>query len=627
MRHIVVYELNLWYLIKLSLGKKKKLQVLFINSSPKNKFLDRSKIFLLSHLSIATVLKKPYYLRDFPSVNDVSIQFQVVEDASNESIRLAHSQLEKFGLLSELPPSYIKNLILILATEYYDQVLIFFRQTGLFRNAFDYEKYELHVWLNRALFQLGENRNFPGVIILPKIPSWKRISLDFLIFLTGIISLLTNLSPLFSVKKQDRSIPILCTHRDEFHSSTSFRNKLDWFFNLDDDSLEIFCFRTRKYQKKFPSMGNFQMPNVIDGRRYFQTFSKFQTNKSLIKRLLSLQLRNSRLLTSGQAKFGVLNVWRSTILFLWGIESNSHSIRRLKAKFYVYEDIYWEVHVFNTLAELGLIKTIKLQYSNLPWPHVLMMSNPSTFMALSERFTSSYQCKPYGVGPKQVITMGYPLPIKNCELVKRSKKLKKSLNESGASFIIGFFPESVQRDRDIWAFFTDSDYLRVIHRLSNLVISDPEIGIVLKTQFMRRNPLKIFPHDEILHKAFETGRFLIPEFGIHRNLVTPTEIALASDICIGDIAGATASLEAALAGTRSIMIDSMNFGPKYRAIYFASDQIVFKDLDYALNAIIQFKVKEKQSSPIGQWGQILNELQIVKVNTNQLFYDLMNSSV
>ena len=71
----------------------------------------------------------------------------------------------------------------------------------------------------------------------------------------------------------------------------------------------------------------------------------------------------------------------------------------------------------------------------------------------------------------------------------------------------------------------------------------------------------------------------------------------------------------------------MNFGPKYRAIYFASDQIVFKDLDYALNAIIQFKVKEKQSSPIGQWGQILNELQIVKVNTNQLFYDLMNSSV
>lgn len=627
MTHIVVYELNFSYLIKLFLAKKKKLQVILISNSPTNKFLDRSKIFLLDTLSIATVLKKSYYLRNYRSVSDVSIQFQVVEDASDESIRWAHSQLEKLGLLSELPPSYIKNLTLILAKEYYDQILIFFRQIELFRKAFDCEKYELHIWLNSALFQVGVYRNFPGVIILPKIPSWKKIVLDFLVFLTGIISLMTNLTPVLSVKNQNRNIPILCTHRDEFHSSTSFRNKLDWFFNLDDDSLGIFCFRTRKYQKKFPAMGNFQMPNVIDGRRYFQRFSKFQTNKTLIKRLLSLQLRNSRLFTSAQAKFSALSVWRSTILFLWGIESNSHSIRRLKAKFYVYEDVYWEAHVFNTLAELGLIKTIKLQYSNLPWPHVLMLSNPSTLVAVSEKFTSTYQFKPYGVGPKQVVAMGFSSPIRNGEVVKRSKNMKNSLNKSGANFIIGFFPESVQRDTDIWAFFTDSDYLKDIHRLSNLVISDPEIGVILKTQFMRRNPLKLFPHDEILHKAIETGRFLIPEFGVHRNLITPTEIALASDICIGDIVGATASLEAALAGTRSVMIDSMNFGPKHRAIYFASDQIVYKNLDYALNAIVQFKVRGKHSNQIGQWGKILKELQIVKVNTNKFFYDFLNSSV
>jgi hypothetical protein len=578
-------------------------------------------------MSIATFLKKPFYLRDYPSVDDVSIQFQVVEDASNESLRWAHSQLEKLGLLSVLPNSYIKNLILILAREYYIQLLIFFRQIGLFYKAFDLDKYELHIWLNSELSQVRELENFPSITVLSKIPPWKKILFDFLVFSSGLISLRANLVPLFSVKKQGKSVPILCTHRDEFHSNTSIRNKLNWFFNLSDDSVEILCFRTRKYQKKFPKMGNGQMSNVIDGRRQFQRLSKFQTSKSLIKRLLSVQLRNSKLLMSGRTTFAMLSVWRSTYLFLWALESNSHTIRRFKAKLYIYEDVYWEVHVLNTLAELGLIKSIKIQYSNLPGPHVLMHSNPSILMSFSETFASSFQSKSYGVGPKQVIAMGYPMPIENCELVKRSKNLKTSLNERGARFIIGFFPESVQRDDDIWAFFTDSDFLDYIHTLSNLVLSNTEIGIILKTQFMRRNPLRIFPNDDILHKAFQTGRFLIPEFGIHRNLITPTEIALASDICIGDIVGATASLEAALAGTRSVMTDSMHYGRKFRSIYFESDQIVFKDLNKALDAIMHFKVNKNHSNQIGQWGQILKELQITKVNTDKIIDDVIKSSL
>jgi hypothetical protein len=144
---------------------------------------------------------------------------------------------------------------------------------------------------------------------------------------------------------------------------------------------------------------------------------------------------------------------------------------------------------------------------------------------------------------------------------------------------------------------------------------------------MRRNPLRIFPNDDILHKAFQTGRFLIPEFGIHRNLITPTEIALASDICIGDIVGATASLEAALAGTRSVMTDSMHYGRKFRSIYFESDQIVFKDLNKALDAIMHFKVNKNHSNQIGQWGQILKELQITKVNTDKIIDDVIKSSL
>lgn len=624
MKQVVVYEIRLGYLIRLFFRKRKRLSIVFLNSNARSSLRDWIKIFVLSNLSIAQVSRRPLFLRHCQDVDQrcgLSPQHQVFDEAYDESMSWAYLQLERLGLLSNLPDSYIKNLALIIAREMQDEFLSFFRQIILFQSVFKSEKYELHIWQDARLFQVIERREYPGITIRQRFPSNSRFFLNLLVFCFGLLASLINLVPIFSVKAHGRSIPLLCTHRDEFHSDISYRNKLFWFFQLSDDSLKILCLRNRKYQKKFPKMRNEKMSNVIDERRSFSGISRFQMTRTLILRLFVLQLKSLRLFRSRTDSWSALSVWRSTAIFLCAVESNSQLVKQFKVRLYLYEDVYWEVHVFNTLAEMGLIKTIQIQYSNLPRSHINMLSSPSILLAFSEKLATPFHAKPYDVGPKEIVSVGYPLPIENSELVNRANSLKTSLNERGASYIIGFFPESVQRDHDMWAFFSDSDYLKDIRLLSNLVLSNPDIGIILKTQFMKRNPLLLFPDDPILLQACKTGRFLFPEFGIHRNLVTPTEVALASDICIGDIVGATASLEAALAGKRSVMTDSTNYGPKYRKLYFDSHKLVFNNVSGALDAIISFKTDQTESNPIGVWDRIIDELEIEKINAQKIIQE------
>jgi len=243
-----------------------------------------------------------------------------------------------------------------------------------------------------------------------------------------------------------------------------------------------------------------------------------------------------------------------------------------------------------------------------------MLSNPSKMLVFSDNFNSYFSDSEFKLGPKKYIQSGYPLNIDSGALLDRSKELRKMLESYGASYIIGVFDESVQNDDDLWAWKTKSEHLTDLESLCKFVLSNNDVGVIFKTQFIRNNPNNLFPDNQLIAKALSTKRIIFPWSGKHRNLILPCEIALASNICVGDIVGGTASLEAALCGVQSILIDSMNFGIKNREIYYAHEGIVFKDLKSSLEAISQYRFESGNKKSLGNWSLLLSQLRILNDN-------------
>ena len=75
------------------------------------------------------------------------------------------------------------------------------------------------------------------------------------------------------------------------------------------------------------------------------------------------------------------------------------------------------------------------------------------------------------------------------------------------------------------------------------------MGVLVKTQFNANVIDKKFKDIPIVKQAIDTGRML-DVFAEPKNDVYPAQVALAADICINDMIGATAALEAVDAGKR-----------------------------------------------------------------------------
>ena len=115
----------------------------------------------------------------------------------------------------------------------------------------------------------------------------------------------------------------------------------------------------------------------------------------------------------------------------------------------------------------------------------------------------------------------------------------------------------------------------------------------------------IFKGNEIISKAFKTGRFINILTGIFRNEVYPLQVALVSDICINEKVGATAALEAASAGRRCILLNKENYKTLHDPVY-ESANIVFKDISQALYQIDIHRENLEKGLPsdLGDWEQI-----------------------
>ena len=138
-------------------------------------------------------------------------------------------------------------------------------------------------------------------------------------------------------------------------------------------------------------------------------------------------------------------------------------------------------------------------------------------------------------------------------------------------------------------------------------MSNKKIAVIVKSQFIANSISSKYLQDREIRDAFNTKRFIDLCYGSDvRNDVYPTEVALASDICVGNMVGGTASLEVALSGNRSAIINPYNIEPTWKNILMDKN-IIFPDLDHFLAEMQKFEKINIKSTNIGDWSSIINE--------------------
>jgi len=250
-------------------------------------------------------------------------------------------------------------------------------------------------------------------------------------------------------------------------------------------------------------------------------------------------------------------------------------------------------------ADLG-VTTIAYQYSNMGILSPTMMTTADQFLAFSDLYRAIYRAD--GIEPREFIPIGYPYDGV-AELVReRAMKHRERLMRSGARFVVCYFDESVQNDR--WGLVSQEDHRRELHALANLVLEDPSVGLVLKSQFIRNSPSRLYATDEIIKAAKSTGRYLELAEGQHRNDIYPTEAALSADLCISHKLGATAALEAALAGVRTVLLNPYGIKTIWDDLYAQVD-IEYETAEQLLAAVSRYREGHDDQQTLGDWTPIL----------------------
>jgi len=139
-------------------------------------------------------------------------------------------------------------------------------------------------------------------------------------------------------------------------------------------------------------------------------------------------------------------------------------------------------------------------------------------------------------------------------LRKPAAEVRSRLASHGARFVIAFFDENSNPDArwNTGQRFQAENYEFLLEKL----LADPTLGLVFKPKMPSTLRRRLGPVSLLLEKALSTGRCFLYEEGTVQGSHPPAGAAMAADIAIhGHLCAATAGLEAALAGTPTLLLD------------------------------------------------------------------------
>jgi hypothetical protein len=261
-----------------------------------------------------------------------------------------------------------------------------------------------------------------------------------------------------------------------------------------------------------------------------------------------------------------------------------------------------DVDAVQVVAEPFGIKTVMYQYSNLAFTSPRNMTTADIMATFSPRFHQTWRAD--GIEPRAFVDIGYVYDSAFDRVRARAAGWRQQLVAAGARFIVCYFDENVQTTK--YGLTSPADNRADLHALAQWLVEDPTAGVIVKSQFGRNTPGQLHEGDDTLARARSTGRYLELTHGTHRNVIFPAEAALASDLAIGHLIGATAALEAALTGTPCVLLSP-------HAVRTANDDlyrraaIIFRSVENVLDAVGRKRAMETGLRALGDWSASLAE--------------------
>ena len=396
---------------------------------------------------------------------------------------------------------------------------------------------------------------------------------------------------------------VLMIQEDSIGSDRSIRNQPHWHNRNRDPKFTTCIIKSSNLFKDVNSSDVLELKNskieIFSDKILYKAFWKHHKNKAIRdvnKR--QYEILGAILTAKGMSNkyflLCVMNLLRQAKLM--GAVS-----LLLKTKIFVTgEPQSQKVDSMQLIAKFLNIKTITYQYSFLGFSSPLMMSTADEFIVFSDFFKKVFSNK--FIVPRSFKSHGYVYDYAQSLVVDKSLLRRQYFEKIGVKFVICYFDENVQKDS--WGIISEEFHLFEIHELVKFALSDSSIGLLIKSQFMFNTPSKLYPDDSLINSLKGSGRYLELSGGKHRNDIFPTEAALASDICINHKFGGTASLESAVAGKRSILLDPFNSYGLYDDLFIGTD-IIYKNVSVLLESIKLYR-KGVDHPSLGDWSDILH---------------------
>ena len=203
-----------------------------------------------------------------------------------------------------------------------------------------------------------------------------------------------------------------------------------------------------------------------------------------------------------------------------------------------------------------------------------------------------------------MIITGYPKDYAACLLKSTAIQIRNKLKKNGAKIIVSILDEN-SLDDDRWHTGHGLQKDNYIYPLQ-LALETPWLGLIFKPKVAKNLRKRLGDVTELLDKGIATGRVMIfEESGNHTTLAPPVLAGMASDVCIHGHYG-TASLECALQGVKTLVIDREG-EPFHKFNSLPKDKIVFSNWSDALSAFIEHIENPSGISGFGDWSDYLDE--------------------
>ena len=180
--------------------------------------------------------------------------------------------------------------------------------------------------------------------------------------------------------------------------------------------------------------------------------------------------------------------------------------------------------------------------------------------------------------------------------------------QRGVEYTISYFNESEQVGK--WGHTNEKSNIKILEFFSKLLIDNKRLGLLLKPQKTGHSLIKYINND-LIKEAYMTGRLIElneeskSQYTFGLNTVYPSMAALASDLTIGHVYGGTASLEAALTGTKSVLLSLNNENDEIKDI-LKTENIVFNSLD-ELEIELKKEIMKNNKKDLGDWKNIIEK--------------------